>query len=403
MLAKRTERHYGILVFSLGFIILFQSLAIGRDASRLETPALSILMPFDEEEGAAKPDAESPSASPAMPENEQPVMEMALSDQLASQGLFLDRVVGETNRELAYTVQKEDTFFSIARQFGMSARELAKANGLKRLWAPVGAELRIPRPLDEAIPAFLTDEAGHHYVHTLKKGETIAKIASRFHALADEIRADNGLEAGEEPEAGSEIGIRIPEVIQYKIRPGDSFWKLSRLYEVDLETLMELNEAAARALRVGSMVEIPVRDPAILARVWKKRSANTSAFSYPLQGRLTDRFGSRIHPIYRVKNFHSGIDIAAPRGTTIRSARNGVVKFSGYKRGYGRVIVIRHPGGMETWYGHCSKLLIRRGAEVKSGDKIARVGSTGAATGAHLHFEIRRNSKPVNPLKYLRG
>lgn len=98
---------------------------------------------------------------------------------------------------------------------------------------------------------------------------------------------------------------------------------------------------------------------------------------------------------------HGGLDIAAPLGTTIVACGDGTVKFAGWYYGYGNLVKIDHGNGVETYYGHCSKLLVSTGEKVSAGDKIAEVGSTGDSTGNHLHLEIRINGSTINPQKYL--
>ena len=94
------------------------------------------------------------------------------------------------------------------------------------------------------------------------------------------------------------------------------------------------------------------------------------------------------------------MDIAAPKGTDIKAAADGTVSYSGWMSGYGYLIIIDHGNGVQSYYGHCSKLYAKKGEEVKAGDVIAAVGSTGNSTGNHLHFEIRLNGSSVNPEAY---
>lgn len=117
-------------------------------------------------------------------------------------------------------------------------------------------------------------------------------------------------------------------------------------------------------------------------------------------GRITSSFGSRFHPTLKIKKYHAGIDIAAPIGTPIRCCSSGKVTFSGWKSGYGEVVIVDHGNGLQTFYAHCSKLEVKIGQVVTSGQRIALVGKTGRATGSHLHFEIRRNGVALNPYKY---
>ena len=104
----------------------------------------------------------------------------------------------------------------------------------------------------------------------------------------------------------------------------------------------------------------------------------------------------------RRRDFHTGIDIKAPRGRTIQAARGGRVEYSGWMGGYGRVVVIDHGDGYSTLYAHCTSLSVRKGQSVSQGQAIATVGTTGRTTGPHLHFEVRRGNNPVNPLGMLR-
>ena len=126
--------------------------------------------------------------------------------------------------------------------------------------------------------------------------------------------------------------------------------------------------------------------------------AFTGGFIKPAHGPVTSRYGMRHHPILGRSRMHNGVDIGAGYGSAIFAAASGEVIFSGYMRGYGNTIVIDHGGGISTLYGHCSALLVSEGQSVSRGQTVARVGSTGMSTGPHLHWEVRRNGSPVNPL-----
>lgn len=123
-------------------------------------------------------------------------------------------------------------------------------------------------------------------------------------------------------------------------------------------------------------------------------------FARPVAGRVSSAFGYRFHPIFHVRRFHTGVDLSAAYGSVVHAAAGGRCLFAGWKRAYGKTIVIDHGGGVATVYGHCSALLISPGATIGQGQSIARVGSTGISTGPHLHFEVRRNGAPVNPMTF---
>lgn len=128
----------------------------------------------------------------------------------------------------------------------------------------------------------------------------------------------------------------------------------------------------------------------------------TGLFSYPVVARISSPFGPRRHPIHRVSSFHSGIDLAAPNRTPIMASDSGRVIFNGWYGGYGKVVILDHGKSYTTLYAHLSRATARKGKNVKKGDIIGYEGTTGYSTGPHLHFEIRKNGKPQNPVKYLR-
>ncbi|MBQ6937285.1 MAG: peptidoglycan DD-metalloendopeptidase family protein [Clostridia bacterium] len=122
----------------------------------------------------------------------------------------------------------------------------------------------------------------------------------------------------------------------------------------------------------------------------------------PASSRITSQYGYRIHPVYKTKKFHSGIDIGAPYGVDILAAADGTVTLATTNGGYGKCIIINHGSGITTLYGHNSTLLVSVGNKVTKGQVIAKAGSTGVSTGPHLHFEVRVNGATTDPMQYLR-
>ena len=195
-------------------------------------------------------------------------------------------------------------------------------------------------------------------------------------------------------------------VTQLKEKESTNIDKISiaELYETNLQEFTTVENAVA-SLYVKKVVPVTTTK--------KKTSSgkvNTSSnVSYqkvslginlirPISGTITSRFGERSS--IRVSN-HTGLDIAAPRGTPIKAAASGTVTFSGRSGSYGYMVVITHENGVQTYYAHCSKLYVSTGTYVNQGDVIAAVGSTGNSTGNHLHLEIRVNGVAYNPQYYL--
>ena len=133
----------------------------------------------------------------------------------------------------------------------------------------------------------------------------------------------------------------------------------------------------------------------------KRRTWGTGRFVTPAEGPITSPYGYRVHPIFGTLRFHSGIDIGAYYGSSILAADSGIVIEAGWIGGYGNTVMIDHGGGYSTLYGHCSQLYVRIGQMVNQGEPIAAVGSTGNSTGPHLHFEVRINGDPVDPLGFI--
>ena len=120
-----------------------------------------------------------------------------------------------------------------------------------------------------------------------------------------------------------------------------------------------------------------------------------------MNGSVSSPFGWRIHPILGYRKFHTGIDIGVGYGVPIHSAAAGTVIYATWMGGYGNVIIVDHGDGLSTLYAHQSSLAVGNGARVARGQTVGYVGSTGFSTGPHLHFEVRVNGNPVDPMGYL--
>jgi murein DD-endopeptidase MepM/ murein hydrolase activator NlpD len=127
----------------------------------------------------------------------------------------------------------------------------------------------------------------------------------------------------------------------------------------------------------------------------------TGQFVLPSDGPLTSSFGWRTHPILGTSRFHNGLDFGAEHGSPIRAADNGVVIAAGWEGGYGNTVIIDHGNGISTLYGHASELYVAVGQPVQRGQVVAAVGSTGLSTGPHLHFEVRQQGEPTDPIAFL--
>jgi murein DD-endopeptidase MepM/ murein hydrolase activator NlpD len=130
-------------------------------------------------------------------------------------------------------------------------------------------------------------------------------------------------------------------------------------------------------------------------------ASGNGRFIWPVNGAVTSGFGPRTHPIYGESRMHTGVDISASSGTPIKAAGDGVVKMAGVNGGYGNWTLIDHGNGLATGYGHQSRIAVSVGQQVSTGQVIGYVGSTGASTGPHLHWEVRVNGNPVNPMSWV--
>ncbi len=121
---------------------------------------------------------------------------------------------------------------------------------------------------------------------------------------------------------------------------------------------------------------------------------------WPVEGRVSSGFGMRVHPKYHTEKFHTGTDLSVPTGTPVHATADGIVSFASWSPGNGNIVVLEHGQGFSTIYAHNSKNLVKVAQTVKRGDVVASAGSTGVTTGSHVHYEVWKNGRYVNPVQY---
>ncbi len=186
-----------------------------------------------------------------------------------------------------------------------------------------------------------------------------------------------------------------PAGVFHRIQAGQTLHTISHTYGVAVQTLTAANDLAhPDRIEAGELLFIPGAGHVL--DVPATGSIPRGLFQSPVQARLNSAYGRRRG------RMHYGVDLGAPKGAPVRAARAGRVSYagSGY-RGYGKLVILDHSDGYQTFYAHNSRLVARKGKKVTAGQIIAHVGATGNATAPHLHFEIRKNGHPQNPALYL--
>lgn len=249
--------------------------------------------------------------------------------------------------------------------------------------------------------------------HSVQTGDTLGGIASKYNISIATILWANNLSVYSYIRPGDQIKIPPVSGVIHTVKKGDTITKIAKLYNADVEKIIKFNKLKEDGSDVitGESLIIPdglKPQPAYSAtsRVYSQLSSVSapppsiaapagSGYLWPTSvRRITQYFGWR----------HTGIDIGGPVGTAIYASQSGKVTRSqcGWNGGYGCYTIIDHGGGMQTLYGHNSRLYVKVGEQVLQGQTIAAMGSTGRSTGPHVHFEVRVNGRRVNPLQYVK-
>ncbi|MCD8392295.1 MAG: LysM peptidoglycan-binding domain-containing M23 family metallopeptidase, partial [Cloacibacillus porcorum] len=327
-----------------------------------------------------------------------------------------------------------DTLKSIADEFGISEEDLRQANGLRKNEKPNPAEvLYVPDSHNDVTATLLfvrklqKEELAiakkgkllETSVYIVKEGDTLWVISDKFNLEVDTLVGSNQKVLGgniNRLKLGMTLRIPNQDGIFVKVAKRDTLTKLTDKYGSTKESVLLANAMKSESLIAGSEIFLPGgklvavtelriatnKNGRVRTATVKISSGSVRGFRWPVLGQISSPFGWRKSPFGRRRVFHSGLDIRAPRGTEIKAGASGVVVHSGWMGGYGKAVVISHSKGLTTLYGHCSKLIARKGMRVSQGQTIALVGSTGRSTGNHVHFEVRVNGTPQNPLRHLR-
>ncbi len=237
----------------------------------------------------------------------------------------------------------------------------------------------------------LPDEKYSLEVHTyrVKQGDTLSAIAVRFGVSLDTVCGSNNITSADNLPTGKLLTVPNRDGILYTMKKGSSIVAVAKKYKVSLEKILAANELKnADFIKTGRVLFIPDAKPDNIIK----------GFIWPTSGRfITCGYGWRPNPFSGTgREFHSGMDIRASY-EWIKAVMYGKVTFAGWLGGYGKAVIIAHPGGWKTLYGHLSQISVKSGQYVKQGQFIARSGNTGRSTGPHLHFELLQNGKHQNP------
>ena len=283
--------------------------------------------------------------------------------------------------------------------------------------------------------------------YKVKKKDTIPAIAKRYGIKQDTILMNNKDALNNKMKVGDTITFPSIDGLYYKLEKNDTLAKIAKKYGISVVDIVDYNNINPKRLKAGSTIFLKgvtlqkykdVEGRLIAAQQAKEdkkknkekpekppkgakgsapppppppqddddggRSAAYSGagFAYPVRyAGVSSPFGNRYHPVLKRYILHTGVDLVA-KYVPLRAAKSGVVTFAGNMSGYGKIIIIRHDNGYETRYAHLSVISTNVGEHVNQGDLIGKTGNSGRTTGAHLHFEVRQNGVPKNPMKYLR-
>ncbi len=234
------------------------------------------------------------------------------------------------------------------------------------------------------------------YKYRVKKDDNFWNIIARTTLNIDTLMTVNQLENPSDISVGSTIFIPNMRGIVHKVNKNETINDIGLKYKVNPRYIKYVNKINKLD---KEFIFIPCGN---LSR--EERSAFLSpGFRKPLdKTRITSAYGNRIDPFLRIPSFHSGVDFKCSLGTPVKASKSGKITFCGSNGNYGKLVIIKHTNGYETYYGHLSKFKVKIGDTVTAGQIIALSGNSGRSTGPHLHFEVRKGGSVINPMTVLR-
>lgn len=233
--------------------------------------------------------------------------------------------------------------------------------------------------------------------YRVKSNENIKSIARKFGLLEDTIILCNNIKSSNSLKPGDIIEIPNQDGRLIRVSKNDSLLKIANRYGVKWEDIVDVNDISSSQISAGLRIFIPGSK----MTQYEKNKFYELTYIWPVKGVISSYFGQRIDPITGGYGYHTGIDIKNFYGTPIRATVGGIVSYVGFNNVYGNYIEIKHNSEIVSVYAHLSAILVKEGDEIKQGQIIGRLGNSGRSTGPHLHFEIRKNGKFVDPLKIL--
>jgi murein DD-endopeptidase MepM/ murein hydrolase activator NlpD len=310
----------------------------------------------------------------------------------------------------AITVGPGDTIDAIARRNGVPASAIVQANNLappatiypgQRLviprYAPSASAAAAPAPASRPpapAPVAAASPAGASGVHVVTAGDTLSRISRLYHKPVGEIAKANNIQAGATLNVGDRLV--IPGAPAQAAKPG------APAPTAPAAQAKPAASAAAKDSQPVQSASVVTPAPDTLDKDAAKLAEGTGAlpkFRWPANGRIIAGYGPTTNG-----QQNDGINIALPENTPVKAAEDGVVAYAGNElKGYGNLVLVRHPNGYVTAYAHAKELLVKRGDQVKRGQVIARSGQTGNVNAPQLHFEIRKGASPLDPTRFLNG